>query len=115
MQLRERRVGEVTILDVAGELTVNDDLGALKQKVASLLLKGSKSLIFNLGELTHADSSGLGELVACHATAWRGGATVKLANAGRGLQDMLVLTKLLSIFDSYDSEEEALQSFPVLA
>jgi anti-sigma B factor antagonist len=104
----------VTILDLAGKLTVNDDLGQLKEKVASLLLKGRKSIIFDLGELTYVDSSGLGELVACHATAWRGGATVKLASAGRRLQDLLVLTKLLTIFDSYDSEAEALESFPVL-
>jgi anti-sigma B factor antagonist len=53
--------------------------------------------------------------VACHTTAWRGGATVKLANTGRRLQDLLVLTKLLTIFDSYESEEDALQSFAVAA
>jgi anti-sigma B factor antagonist len=114
MQLRERRVGEVTILDLGGKLTVNDDLGQLKERVASLILKGYKSIVFNLAELTYVDSSGLGELVACHAAAWRGGATVKLANAGRRLQDLLVLTRLLTIFDSFDSEAEALDSFPLL-
>lgn len=115
MQLTERRIGAVTILDLAGDLTVNDDLGQLKEKVASLILKGHKNIVFNLGELSYADSSGLGELLACHATAWRGGATVKLANAGRRLQDLLVLTKLLTIFESYDSEAAALESFPVAA
>ena len=113
MQLSERRIGEVTVLDLAGKLTVNDDLRLLKERVASLIIKGRRNIVFNLGELSYVDSSGLGELVACHTTAWRGGATVKLANAGRRLQDLLVLTKLLTIFDAYESEEDALQSFQV--
>jgi anti-sigma B factor antagonist len=115
MQLRERRIGEVTVLDVVGRLTVKDDLGRLKEKVTSLIFKGHKNIVFNLGELSYVDSSGLGELVACHTTAWRGGATVKLANAGHRLQDLLVLTKLLTIFDSYESESAALDSFRVHA
>jgi anti-sigma B factor antagonist len=115
MQLSERRIGEVTILDLAGKLTVNDELSLLKEKVASLILKGNSNIVFNLADLTYVDSSGLGELVACHTTAWRGGATVKLANAGHRLQDLLVLTKLLTIFDSYESESAALESFAVSA
>lgn len=111
MQLIERRVGDVTVLDLSGKLTVNDDAGRLKEKLASLILKGRKQVVFNLANLVYVDSRGLGELVACHATAWRGGAAVKLANAGRSLQDLLVLTKLLTVFDSYDSEEAAIESF----
>lgn len=114
MQLTERRNGQVTILDIGGKLTVNDDLARLKQKVASLILKGEKQIIFNLADLIYMDSAGLGELVACHTRASRGGALVRLANVGRRLQDLLVITKLLTIFDSYDSEEEAVGSFPVL-
>jgi anti-sigma B factor antagonist len=67
--------------------------------------------VINLAEVDTIDSSGLGELVACYTTAWRGGATVKLANAGRRIQDLLVLTKLLTIFDAFDSEAAALESF----
>lgn len=114
MQLKERRLGDVTIIDLSGKLTINDDLGKLKERVASLILKGQKNIVFNMGELTYVDSMGLGELVACHATAWRGGAAVKLANTGRRLQDLLVLTKLLTVFDAYDSEEAAVGSFPIL-
>jgi anti-sigma B factor antagonist len=113
MQLKERRVGEVAVLELAGKLTINDDLGRLKEKMASLLLKGHKHIVFNVGELTYVDSMGLGELIACHNLASRAGATVRLANAGRRLQDLLVLTKLLTVFDAYDSEEAAVDSFPV--
>jgi anti-sigma B factor antagonist len=111
MQLSERRIGDVTILDLEGKLTLTDQPGKLKEKIASLIFQGEQQIVLNLGELSFVDSSGLGELVACHTTAWRGGATVRLANAGRRLQDLLVLTKLLTIFDSYDSEHEALASF----
>jgi anti-sigma B factor antagonist len=115
MHLSERRVGDVTVLNIGGRLTIEEDLGRLKEKVASLILKGRKNLVFNLSELVYVDSSGLGELVACHTTAWRGGATVKLANAGRRLQDLLVLTKLLTVFDAYETEDAALASFRVAA
>jgi anti-sigma B factor antagonist len=113
MQLTERRIGDVTILDLSGKLTVNDDAGRLKEKLASLILKGRKHIIFNLAELAYVDSRGLGELVACHATAARGGAAVRIANAGHRLQDLLVLTKLLTVFDAYDSEQDAVESFLV--
>ena len=115
MQLSERRVGTVTILNLEGRLTLTDQPGKLKEKISSLIFRGVRQIVLNLGELSFVDSSGLGELVACHTTAWRGGATVRLANTGRRLQDLLVLTKLLTIFDSYDSEPEALASFAVYA
>ncbi len=115
MQLSERRIGDVAILDLTGKLTLTDHPGRLKEKISSLIFQGVHCIVLNLGDLTLVDSSGLGELVACHTTAWRGGATVKLANTGRRLQDLLVLTKLLTIFDSYESEEDALQSFAVAA
>ena len=115
MQLSERRVGDVTILDVAGRLTLNDDPGRLKEKITSLIFRGESHIVLNLAELAYVDSDGLGELVACHTRAWRGGAMVKLANAGRRLQNLLVLTKLLTVFEAYDSEESAIESFAVAA
>jgi anti-sigma B factor antagonist len=115
MQLRERRVGGVTILDLGGRLTINDDLGRFKEKFATLIYRGEKNIVFNLGELNYVDSSGLGELVACHNAAWRGGSTIKLANAGKRVQDLLVLTKLVTIFEAYESEAAALDSFAVPA
>ena len=113
MQLTERRVGDVTVLDLAGKLTLAENADRLKDKISKLVFRGDKQIVINLAEVHTIDSSGLGELVACYTTAWRSGAMVKLANAGRRLQDLLVLTKLLTIFDSYDSEAAALESFSV--
>ncbi len=111
MQISERKVGPVTVVDLSGRMTTADNPGRLKEKVTSLVFQGDKQIILNLANLTYCDSSGLGELVACHGTAVRGGGAVKLANTGKRLQDLLVMTKLLTVFESYDSEEAAVASF----
>jgi anti-sigma B factor antagonist len=111
MQMSERKVGGITILDIGGKMVASDTGGQLKDKVTSLVAAGQKQIILNLGNLTYVDSSGLGEMVACHGTATKGGGSVKLANTGKRLQDLLVMTKLLTVFDSHDSEDEAIKSF----
>jgi anti-sigma B factor antagonist len=115
MQLSERRIGDVAVLDLAGKLTLTDDPGRLKEKISDLIQQGIRDIVLNLADLSFVDSSGLGELVASHTRAWRGGATVKLAHAGRRVQDLLVLTKLITIFDAYETEIDALESFAVAA
>jgi anti-sigma B factor antagonist len=115
MQLSERRVGTIVVLDLVGKLTLTDNPGRLKDKITSLIWQGESNIVLNLAQVNYIDSSGLGELVASHTTAWRGGATVKLANSGRRVWDLLVLTKLATIFDCYGSEEAALESFAVAA
>ena len=115
MQLTERRVGDVIVLDLAGKLTLSDNADRLKDKIGKLVFRGEKQIVINLAEVNTIDSSGLGELVACYTTAWRGGSVVKLANAGRRIQDLLVLTKLLTIFETHDSEAAAVESFSQLA
>ena len=115
MQLSERRVGTIVVLDLIGKLTLTDNPGLLKEKITSVVARGESNILLNLARVTYIDSSGLGELVACHTTAWRGGATVKLANNGRRVYDLLVLTKLVTIFDCYGSEAAALESFAVAA
>ena len=111
MRISERRVGEVVVVNLAGKLTCTDGPGLVKDKVTSLVYTGQKNIVLNLADITYVDSSGLGELVACHLTAERGGATIKLANAGYRMQDLLVLTKLLTIFESHRSETTAVESF----
>ena len=115
MKLSERRVGTIVVLDLVGKVTLTDNPGRLKEKITSLVAHGETNIVLNLAQVNYIDSSGLGELVACHTTAWRGGATVKLANNGRRVWDLLVLTKLVTIFDCYNSEAEALESFAVTA
>ena len=115
MKLSERRVGSIVVLDLVGKLTLTDNPGRLKEKITSLIARGELNIVLNLAQLNYIDSSGLGELVASHTTAWRGGATVKLADTGRRVWDLLVLTKLVTIFDCYPSEAAALESFAVAA
>jgi anti-sigma B factor antagonist len=107
MQISERQVGDVTVLDLSGKLTLTDSAGRLKDKVNSLIFQGNKKVILNLGELSYMDSSGLGEIVACHTTVSRGGGKIGLANIGGRIKDLLVMTKLLTVFDCYDTEQEA--------
>ena len=76
MQISERKVGSVVVIDLAGRMTTADNPGRLKEKVTSLVFQGEKQIILNLGSLSYCDSSGLGELVACHGTAVRGGGAV---------------------------------------
>jgi anti-sigma B factor antagonist len=111
MRIGERRIGEVTVLEISGKLTVNDSPGRVKDKVTSLVFQGHKHIVLNMADVTYVDSSGLGELVACHLTAARGGSAIKLANAGGRMQDLLVLTKLLTLFESHPDEASAIDSF----
>jgi len=111
MQISERKVGEITVIDLSGKFSAGDGTGQLKDKVTSLVFQGEKKIILNVGTLSYVDSAGLGEMVASHAAATRGGSTLKLANIGKRLQDLLVMTKLLAVFESHDSEEAAVASF----
>lgn len=115
MKISERKVGEVVVVDLAGKLTAVDSPGMVKEKVTTLALRGQRHIVLNLNNLTYVDSSGLGELVACHLSAVRHGATVKLANTGGRMHDLLVMTKLLTIFDAHKSESEAISSFSGVA
>jgi anti-sigma B factor antagonist len=111
MRIGERRVGDVTVLEVSGRMTVNDGHGKLKDKVSRLAHQGQKQIVLNMAKVTFVDSSGLGELVACHLSAERNGSAIKIANACNRTQDLLVLTKLITLFDSHPSEQAAVESF----
>ncbi len=111
MPISERQVGTVTIIDLSGKLASSDDSGKLKDKVTSVFFQGRKQVLINLSGLTYIDSGGLGELVACLATARRQDGVIKLANLGRRVQDLLIMTKLLNVFDVHDSEASAIASF----
>jgi len=111
MPISERQVGAVTVIDISGKLASADDSGHLKDKVTSVFFQGKKQVLLNLDGLTYIDSSGLGEIVACLATARRSEGVIKLSNLGKRVQDLLILTKLLAVFDVYDTEAEAIASF----
>jgi len=112
MQLVERMAGNVAIVKVTGDITLNKGGDVLiKDKVQSLLQQGHKHLVIDLAEVSYVDSAGLGELVQAYATAKNRGGALKLLNVGKRLKDLLVVTKLLTVFDTYDSEADALASF----
>lgn len=111
MNVTERANGSVTILDCSGSITLGESADTLKDKVRSLLQQGQKQVLINLAGVSYIDSAGLGELVSAHTTAARQGATLKLANATKRLHDLLVITKLSTVFDLYDNEAAALGSF----
>lgn len=111
MDISERKVGGVTIVDISGRMVASDDLGRLKDKITSLVFQGEKQIVLNLAAVSYVDSSGLGEMVACHGSAKRAGGEVKLANTGKKIKDLLVMTRLYTVFDAHDTESEAINSF----
>ena len=112
MQLEERTVGDVTVIKVTGDITLSSGGDVmLKDKVQSLLQQGKKKLLLDLGTVAYVDSGGLGQLVQCNVTASKNGGAMKLLSMTKRLNDLLVLTKLATIFDSYDTEESAVKSF----
>jgi len=111
LDLKERQAGDVTILDLSGEVRIGDSSVALRNSVRGLADQGKKKLLLNLGGVKYIDSSGIGELIASYATVGRQGGQLKLLNLTERVQNLLVITKLLTVFDSYDNEAEALKSF----
>jgi len=111
MKISERCVRGVAVVDLAGKLTLTDGPGMVKDVVTRLVSRGQQQIVLNLAGISYIDSSGLGELVACYLTAVRRGGIIKLANAGPRVLDVLVLTRLLTIFEVHTSEESAIMSF----
>lgn len=111
MQIEERPSGDVIILDVTGKLTIGEGDELLKDKINSLVQQGHKKLILNLEGVPYVDSAGLGEIVRTYTTVSRQGGNLKLLNLTKRIEDLLSITKLLTVFDTYDSEQEALKSF----
>ena len=111
MQITERTIGNVTVLDLQGKLTIDDGATLLRDKVASVVFQGRSNVLLNLAGVPYMDSGGLGELVRCSMAAKREKGAVKLVNLTGRITDLLTITKLLTVFDTYDSEAEAVKSF----
>ncbi len=109
MHLEERIAGNVAVVTVTGDIKGGDLL--LKDKVQSLLQQGYKSILVDLGGVSYVDSAGLGQLVQAYVTTKNKGGTLKLSNVAKRLNDLLVLTRLVTVFETFDSEAKALASF----
>jgi anti-sigma B factor antagonist len=111
MQISERTSGTVTIVDLSGALNLGQATERLHDKINSLLQQDRKQIILNLGDVTSVDSGGLGELVRTHTTAKSRGGAVKISNLPKRVHDLLVMTRLVTIFDTFDNEADAVKSF----
>ena len=111
MQIEERVVGEVTILDLKGKITLGEGDEALKDKINSLILQNRKRILLNLEDVPYIDSAGLGEIVRTYTTVSRQGGQLKLVNLTKRITDLLSITKLLTVFETFDAEKDAVASF----
>jgi anti-sigma B factor antagonist len=111
MNLIRRNVGSVSVLDLVGRLMSTDGSGLLKDAVDGLVADGRTHIVLNLSRLLYIDSGGLGEMLACHLTASKAGGAVTLAQTTARIQELLAITGLVTVFDTYETEQLALDSF----
>jgi anti-sigma B factor antagonist len=111
LNISERQAGDVTVLDMDGKITIGEGSVALRSAIRRLLEEGKKKILLNLARVGYIDSSGIGELVSSYTAINKDGGQLKLLNLTQKLQDLLTITKLLTVFDVYETEPEALNSF----
>ena len=111
MQMTEREVGGVTILDLTGKLTIDQDAQRLKDKINSLIHQDRTRVIVNLANVSYIDSGGLGQLVSCYGSLARTNGGLKLLNVNKRNHDLLTITHLVTVFQTFESEDEAVASF----
>ncbi len=111
LRMTDRDVNGVDVLDIDGRIVLGDESNSFREKVKSLLAAGKRKIVLNLANVSYIDSAGLGTLVATFHSARSQGATLKLANLGTKFKELLQVTKLMTVFDTYDSEAAAIQSF----
>lgn len=111
LDISERQAGDITILDLEGKITIGEGSVALRSKIRELLGDGKSKILLNLASVGYVDSSGIGELVSSFTAVKKEGGTLKLLNLVQKIQDLLAITKLLTVFDTFDDEGDALSSF----
>ena len=112
MNISERAIGDVVVVDVSGKVTLADGGDTiLKDKLRSLVQQGKRKLLLNLADVAYVDSAGLGAMVQSYTTVTNQGGALKLVNMTKRIHDLLAITKLLTVFDTFDNEAEAVTSF----
>jgi len=111
LNISERQAGDITILDMDGKVTIGEGSVALRTTIRRLLGEGKKKIILNLAGVGYVDSSGIGEFVSSFTAVNKEDGTLKLLNLTQKIQDLLAITKLLTVFDVFENEGEALSSF----
>jgi anti-sigma B factor antagonist len=111
LSIKDRQNGSVTVLDLDGKITIGEGSVLLREAVRKLLDEGKKKLLLNLGDVSYVDSSGIGELVSSYTTTNNNGGQLKLLNQTKKIHDLLTITKLVTVFETFDDEEAAVASF----
>ena len=106
-----RQTGSVTVVDLAGQIKLGEGSSVLRDTVKDLLGKGHKKILLNLGDVNYIDSTGIGELVSAFTSVRNQGGEMKLLNLQKRVSDLMQITKLLTVFETYTSESAALASF----
>ena len=111
VKLNTRQVGDVSVVDVAGRITLGEGSSALRDLMREMVGKGDKKILLNLGDVSYIDSSGIGELVSGFTTVANSGGKLKLLNLNKRVKDLLQITKLYTVFDVHEDEASAIRSF----
>ena len=111
VKLNTRQVGDVSVVDVAGRITLGEGSSALRDTLRDMITKNQKKILLNLGEVNYIDSSGNGELVSGFTTVTNSGGQLKLLNLNKRVKDLLQITKLYTVFDVHEDEAGAIRSF----
>lgn len=111
MTVKLRHVGGVTVLDLSGKITLGEGSIGLRDAVRDTLATGSKKILLNVADVNYIDSAGLGELVAAYTSVKNAGGELKLMNLSKKVKDLLVITKLLTVFDVKENEKDAIAAF----
>ena len=111
VKLNTRQVGDVSVVDVAGRITLGEGSSALRDALRDMINKNQKKILLNLGEVNYIDSSGIGELVSGFTTVTNSGGQLKLLNLNKRVRDLLQITKLYTVFDVHDDEAHAIRAF----
>lgn len=111
VKLTSRQVGDVTVIDAAGRVTLGEGASAFRDAIRNFAAKGDKKLLLNLADVSYIDSSGIGEMVSGFTTVTNGGGQLKLVGLSKRVKDLLQITKLYTVFEAFDDEAEAVRSF----
>lgn len=111
VKLTTRQVGDVTVVDAEGRITLGEGASAFRDLIKDLVGKGNKKVLVNLGEVSYIDSSGIGELVSGYTTTSNSGGNMKLLNLNKRVKDLLQITKLYTVFEVHEDEAAGVRSF----
>lgn len=111
MKIETRTIGDIKVLDCSGRITLGEGTMVVRNTVRELLNSNDKKIILNLADVNYIDSSGIGELVSTYTTVTSNGGQLKLLGLTKKIQELLAITKLLTVFQTYDEEQAALDSF----